>query len=96
MNLEPLNDRIIVKPLAEPEHTEGGIIIPDVAKEKPTRGEVYAVGPGKMKDDGSRIPLRVSHGDIVLYGKYAGTSITVNGEDYILLREDEVFARELS
>ncbi|SDJ93934.1 chaperonin GroES [Catalinimonas alkaloidigena] len=87
VNIKPLADRVLVKPAAAEEKTASGIIIPDTAKEKPQRGEVVAVGNGK-KDE----PLTVKVGDTVLYGKYAGTEITVDGSDYLIMRESDVFA----
>lgn len=87
VNITPLHDRVIVKPAAAEETTKGGIIIPDTAKEKPQRGTVIAAGPGK-KDE----PVTVKSGDMVLYGKYAGTEITVEGEDYLIMRESDILA----
>ena len=87
VNIKPLADRVIIEPAAAEEKTSGGIIIPDTAKEKPQRGTVVAVGPGK-KDE----PLTVKNGDQVLYGKYAGTEITVKGQDYLILRESDIVA----
>ena len=87
MNIKPLADRVVVQPSAAEEKTAGGIIIPDTAKEKPQRGTVVAVGPGK-KDE----PLSVKEGDAVLYGKYAGTEINISGEDYLILRESDILA----
>lgn len=90
MKLKPLHDRIVVKAAESEEKTAGGILLPDSAKEKPQRGEVLAVGPGKMLDSGERAPVDVTVGDVVLYGKYSGTEVTVAGEDYIILRADDV------
>jgi chaperonin GroES len=90
MKIRPLNDRILVKRTEEETKTKGGIIIPDTAKEKPQRGEVIAVGPGKMGDDGKRIPLELKAGDKVLFSKYAGTEIKVDGEEQIFMREDDI------
>jgi chaperonin GroES len=87
--VKPLNDRIIVKRIEEQEKSKGGIIIPDTAKEKPQQGKVVAVGPGK-RDDGKLIPLDVKAGDTVLFAKYAGTDIKIEGEDHLILREDDV------
>ncbi|HRY97954.1 MAG TPA: co-chaperone GroES [Bacteroidales bacterium] len=87
MNIKPLADRVVVQPSAADEKTAGGIIIPDTAKEKPQRGTVVAVGPGK-KDE----PISVKEGDAVLYGKYAGTEISVDGNDYLILRESDILA----
>ncbi len=92
MKLSPLHDRVIVKPAQPEEVTKGGIIIPDTAKEKPMQGEVVAVGPGKVTDDGKTIPMQVKVGDKVLYGKYAGTEVNIDGEDYLIMRESDIFA----
>jgi len=92
MQLKPLNDRIVVKRIEEEQTTAGGIIIPDSAKEKPIRGEVLAVGNGKVLDDGSRRPLDVKAGDKILFGKYAGTDVKVEGEELLIMREDDVLA----
>jgi chaperonin GroES len=91
-NLKPLADRVIVKPLEEQEKKRGGIIIPDTAKEKPQEGEVIAVGPGKIADNGERIKPEVKKGDRVLYGKYSGTEVTVDGNEYLILRESDILA----
>jgi chaperonin GroES len=88
-NIRPLHDRVIVKRLAEEEKTKGGLIIPDTAKEKPQEGKVIAVGPGKA-DDGKVISLDVKAGDKVLFGKYAGTEIKLDGEEHLILREDDI------
>ena len=90
MNVRPLHDRIIVKRIEESEQMVGGIIIPDTAKEKPQQGEVKAVGKGKMKDDGTIVPLEVKAGDKVLFGKYSGQEIKLDGEEFLIMREDEV------
>jgi chaperonin GroES len=90
MKIRPLQDRLVVKRLAEEEKTKGGIIIPDSAKEKPIEGEVVAVGNGKVSDDGKVRPLDVKKGDRVLFGKYSGTEIKVDGVEHLILREDEV------
>ena len=90
MKLRTLNDRILVKRLEEATTTKGGIIIPDSAKEKPAEGKVIAVGNGKVGDDGKRIPLEVKSGDRVLFGKYSGTEVKLEGEEYLILREDDV------
>ncbi|MCU0316045.1 MAG: co-chaperone GroES [Fimbriimonadaceae bacterium] len=92
MNLKPLHDRIIVEAAAKEETTLGGIILPDSAKEKPLRGTVLAVGPGKTLDSGKIQPVEVQVGDTVLYGKYSGTEVKVAGNDYIILRNDDVLA----
>ena len=90
MNVRPLHDRIIVQRLEEGEQRIGGIIIPDSAKEKPQQGKVIAAGNGKVKDDGKRIALDVKSGDLILFGKYSGQEIRVDGEDYLIVREEEV------
>ncbi|PYQ69925.1 MAG: co-chaperone GroES [Acidobacteria bacterium] len=90
MNVRPLHDRIIVRRLDEGEQKVGGIIIPDTAKEKPQQGKVIAAGNGKSKDDGKRVPLDVTTGDTILFGKYSGQEIKLDGEEYIIMREDEV------
>lgn len=92
MNLQPLADRIVVKALAQEEKTKSGIVLPDTAKEKPQEGEVLAVGPGKMADDGSRMPMEVKVGDKVIYSKYAGTEVKIDGEEYLVLKETDVLA----
>ena len=91
--LTPLHDRILVSRIEEAETVRGGIIIPDSAKEKPQEGEVIAVGAGKTNDEGKRVPLDVKAGDRVLFGKYSGTEIKVDDEDYLILREDEILAK---
>jgi chaperonin GroES len=90
--IQPLADRIVVKPLEESEQMRGGLYIPDTAKEKPQQGEVVAVGPGKVSDDGARVAPEVKAGDLVLYGKYSGTEVTVSEEQYLILREADVLA----
>src|SRR5512137_514514 len=92
MNVRPLRDRILVKRLEEGEQKIGGIIIPDTAKEKPQQGKVIAAGNGKAKDDGKRVPLDVKAGDLILFGKYSGQEIKLDGEEYLIMREDEVLA----
>jgi chaperonin GroES len=92
MTLTPLHDRIIVKASAPSEVTKGGIIIPDTAKEKPQQGEVIAVGRGRITDEGKELPLQLKPGDIVLYGKYAGTEVNIDGEELLMMRESDVFA----
>ena len=92
MNVRPLHDRIIVSRIEEGEQTVGGIIIPDSAKEKPQQGRVVAAGSGKSKDDGKRVPLDVKAGDTILFGKYSGQEIKLDGEEYLIMREDEVLA----
>ena len=93
MKLKPLGDRLIVKAVEEEETTASGIVLPDTAKEKPQRGKVLAAGDGKIADDGKRVPLDVSEGDEVLYSKYGGTDITVDGEELLVLRESDVLAK---
>ncbi len=90
MNLRPLQDRILVERVEEQEKTKGGIIIPDTAKEKPAEGKVVAVGQGKLDDSGKRVPLEVKAGDRILFGKYAGTEVKIEGEEYLIMREDDV------
>jgi chaperonin GroES len=92
MKIRPLQDRILLQRIEEEEKTAGGIIIPDSAKEKPQEGRVIAVGKGKVLDNGSIAPLEVAEGDRVLFGKYAGTDVTLDGEDYVILREEDVLA----
>jgi chaperonin GroES len=90
--VKPLSDRVVVKPLDEDEQMRGGLYIPDTAKEKPSQGEIVAVGPGKLSDDGTRLDMDVSVGDKVLYGKYSGTDVTLEGEEYLILRESDILA----
>ena len=92
MDIRPLHDRIVVRRLEEGEQTIGAIIIPDSAKEKPQRGEVIAAGRGKVKDDGQRLPLDLKPGDQILFGKYTSQEVTLDGEQYLIMREDEVLA----
>ena len=93
LNLKPLQDRVVVKSLEEVEETTaGGIVIPDSAKEKPQLGEVVAVGPGKLNEDGKHIPIGVNVGDQVFHAKYGGTNVKINGEEYIIMREDDILA----
>ncbi len=92
MNLKPLQDRVVVKPAEAEEISKGGIILPDTAQEKPQQGEIMAVGPGKVADSGELIKPQVKKGDKVLYGKYSGTEINVDGEDYLIVRESDIFA----
>ena len=91
-SIRPLQDRVIVKRVKEEEKTKGGIIIPDTAKEKPIEGEVVAVGNGKVQDDGKVRPLDVKKGDRVLFGKYSGTEVKIDGEERLILREDDILA----
>ena len=90
--LKPIGDKVIVKAKAEEEKTSGGIILPDTAKEKPQEGTVIAVGPGKVLENGERKPMSVKEGDTVIYSKYGGTEVTVEGEEYIILDEDSIYA----
>ncbi|MGB9627923.1 MAG: co-chaperone GroES [Thermodesulfobacteriota bacterium] len=92
MNIRPLHDRIIVKRMEEEEKTKGGIIIPDTAKEKPFEGKVIAVGDGKVKEDGTKIPMEVKKGDKILFSKYAGSDVKIDGEDYLIMKEEDVLA----
>jgi chaperonin GroES len=93
MKLKPLGDRLIVKPSDEEETTASGIVLPDTAKEKPSKGKVLAVGDGAMKEDGTRQPIDVNEGDEVLYSKYGGTEVTVEDEELLVLRESDVIAK---
>ncbi len=90
MKIRPLNDRLLVQRLEEEAKTAGGIIIPDSAKEKPAQGKVVAVGPGKTNDAGERVALQVKAGDVILFSKYGGTDVKLDGEDYLIMREDDV------
>ena len=92
MKIKPLNDRVLVKRMEEVQVTKGGILIPDTAKEKPIEGKVIAVGPGKMSDAGVRMALQLKEGDRVLFGKYAGTEIKTEGEEYLMMREEDILA----
>jgi chaperonin GroES len=92
MDIRPLHDRIVVRRLEEGEQKIGGIIIPDTAKEKPQQGKVIAAGNGKVNDDGKRVPLDVKAGDLILFGKYSSQEVKLNGEEYLIMREDEVLA----
>src|SRR5579863_4251946 len=92
VNIRPLHDRVVVKRIEQQEQVRGGIIIPDSAKEKPQEAEVVAVGPGKLSDEGKRSPMDVKAGDRVLMGKYSGSEIKIDSEDYVILREDEILA----
>jgi chaperonin GroES len=93
MKLKPLGDRLIVKPIDEEETTASGIVLPDTAKEKPQKGKVLAVGDGAIQEDGSRRPLDVAEGDEVLYSKYGGTEVNVEGDDLLVMRESDVLAK---
>ncbi|MFH1282584.1 MAG: co-chaperone GroES [bacterium] len=90
MNLKPLGDRVVVKPIEQEEVKKGGIIIPDTAKEKPQEGEIVAVGKGKTNDDGKLIPLEVKVGDRILYGKYSGTEVKIAGEDFLIMHQEDI------
>ncbi|MCF7887282.1 MAG: co-chaperone GroES [Candidatus Omnitrophica bacterium] len=90
MKVKPLGDRILIKQVEAEEKTAGGIVIPDTAKEKPQQAKIVAVGEGKKKEDGSVIPLSVKEGDRVLYGKYSGTEISIEGEDYLIVKEEDI------
>ena len=92
MNLKPLGDRIVVKVLSCEEKTKGGIVLPDTAKEKPTEGEVIAVGTGKVLDNGQKLPIEVKVGDRIIFSKYAGTEVQLDGEDYVIFSERDVLA----
>ncbi len=92
MKVKPLHDRVIVKRVEEEEKTKGGIIIPDTAKEKPVEGKVVAVGDGKVQENGTKTPLEVKAGDRVLFGKYAGTEIQIDGEEHLIMKEDDIIA----
>jgi chaperonin GroES len=92
LRIQPLADRVIVQRIEEEQQTKGGIIVPDTAKEKPQQGKIAAVGPGKLTEDGKRVPLEVKKGNKVLFGKYAGTEVTVDDADYLILREDDILA----
>ena len=92
MNLKPLGDRVLVKPAAAEQKTASGLYIASNAQEKPQRGEVIAVGAGKLGDDGNRLPMDVKAGDVVMYGKYGGNEVKVDGEDYLLMRADDIYA----
>jgi len=92
--LQPLGDRLVVKPKPREEVTKGGIVLPDTVTEKPQEGKVLAVGPGKMTDDGKRIPMDIKVGDMVLYAKYGGTEIKEDGEELIILRESDILAKK--
>jgi len=91
MQLKPLGDRILVKPVEQKEMKQGSIIIPDTAKEKPQEGEVIAVGPGKLNDKGQRVPVNLKAGDKVLYGKYSGNEIKLDGQEYMIMNEEDIY-----
>ena len=93
MKFTPLGERLIVKPLEEEQTTSSGIILPDTAKEKPQEGEVVAVGPGRVTDEGARVPMEIQTGDRIIYSKYAGTEYKDDGQEYLILRESDVLAK---
>jgi len=92
MKIKPLADRVVVKPLEAQEKTKGGLYVPDTAKERPQEGEIVAVGPGRVSDDGKKIPMEVKVGDKILYGKYSGTEVNHDGTEYLIMRESDIFA----
>jgi chaperonin GroES len=92
MNVKPLADRVLIRPLEDMEVKKGSIIIPDTAKEKPQEGEIVAIGPGRVTEEGKKIPLEVKSGDKVLYGKYSGTEVTVDDKEYLIMRESDILA----
>ena len=92
MKIRPLHDRVIVKRMEGEEKTKGGIIIPDTAKEKPVEGKVVAVGSGKVLENGKKVPLQVKEGDRILFGKYSGTEVKIDGEEHLIMREDDIIA----
>ncbi len=93
MAIRPLDDRVVVEPLEAEEKTKGGIVLPDTAKEKPTKGKVISVGEGRLLDNGKRAKILVKKGDHILYGKYAGTEITVSGKEYLIIKESDILAK---
>ena len=92
MKIKPLADRVVVKPLPAEDKTKGGLFVPDTAKERPQQGEIVAVGPGRVTDEGKKIPIEVKVGDKILYGKYSGTEVNYDGEEYLIMRESDIFA----
>ena len=92
LNINPLGDRIVVKPMEAEETTKGGIILPDTAQEKPVEGTIVAAGPGRKSDDGKIVEMEVKVGEKILYGKYSGTEVTIDGEEYLIMRESDIFA----
>jgi len=94
IKLQPLADRLVVKPIEKEEVTKGGIVLPDTAKEKPQEGKILAVGPGRLSDDGKRLAMDVSVGDIVIYAKYGGTEIKIDDEELVILRESDILAKK--
>jgi len=95
INLQPLADRLVVKPIEKEEVTKGGIVIPDTVKEKPQEGNVLAVGPGRLSEDGKRVAMDVKVGDVVIYAKYGGTEIKIDGEELMILRESDILAKKI-
>jgi len=95
VKLQPLGDRVVIRPMPKEEVTKSGIVLPDTAKEKPQEGEIIAVGPGRVTEDGKRIPLDVKEKDIVVYSKYAGTEFKLDGEELIILRESDILAKKV-
>ncbi|HHE41108.1 co-chaperone GroES [candidate division WOR-3 bacterium] len=93
-SLVPLGDRVVIRPTPKEEVSKGGIVLPDTAKEKPQEGEIVAVGPGKLTDDGKRLPMDVSVGDIVIYSKYAGTEFKEDGDELVIMRESDILAKK--
>lgn len=89
--IKPLGDRVVVKPMAAEEKTKGGIILPDTAKEKPIEGTIVAVGPGRVTDEGKEIKMSLNEGDKVLYGKYSGTEVNIDGQEYLIMRESDIY-----
>jgi len=96
VKLQPLGDRVVVKPIEREEVTKGGIVLPDTVKEKPQEGKVLAAGPGRLSEDGKRIAMDVKVGDVVLYVKYGGTEIKIDGEELMVLRESDILAKRVS
>jgi chaperonin GroES len=92
LNIKPLGDRIVIKPMEAEEKTKGGIILPDTVKEKPVEGTIVAAGPGRKSDDGKIVEMEVKVGEKILYGKYSGTEVTIEGEEYLIMRESDIFA----
>ncbi|RKY30991.1 MAG: co-chaperone GroES [Candidatus Omnitrophota bacterium] len=92
LKLRPLGDRVVVEPLEAQEKTKGGIILPDTAKEKPQQGKIIAVGKGRIDENGKHVPMEVKVGDVILYGKYSGTEVTIDDKEYVILREEDILA----
>ena len=93
MNIKPLDNRVVIKPIEAESKTKGGIVLPDTAKEKSQKGEIVAAGPGRLLDSGERAKMGVSKGDKVLFGKYAGTEVKIDGQDYVIMKEDEILGK---